>query len=321
MTDLVNVTPTPGQDHQGPSAHEDVVLKRIGRIVSRHAAPAGEVYVGDDAAVLRGFVGQAVISTDVAVAGVHLDLELFPPRDLGFKSVTSALSDLAAMGAHPRGLVVAVTAPEGSDLDSLHEGIAEAAELFACPVVGGDLSRGPVISVAVTVFGECPGHGAVLRSGAQPDQVIMVTGPLGASAAGLRRRREGTELSDRLVLAHRHPWPRLREGLAARGAGVNAMMDLSDGLALDLHRLCDASGVGFALDVVPVAPGATFRDALSGGEDYELLMVTSDPGRLSMLFADRGLRRPITLGRTLEKRDERTLKGAALARMGFEHDF
>ena len=275
--------------------------------------------MGDDAAVLSPFVGEAIISTDIAVLGVHLDAEIFPLSDLGFKAVTSALSDLAAMGARPRGLVVAVTAPPGTDLEALHFGIAEASTLTNCPVVGGDLSRGSDVAVTVTVFGECPGRGAVLRSGAVAGDELLVTGPLGRAAAGLRRRREGAELSDELVEAHRRPWPRLGEGMAARGAHVHAMMDLSDGIGLDLHRLADASNVGFELSAIPVATGATLVEALSGGEDYELLIATNDPGRLRMMFVDRGLRAPLSIGVVVADSAVRTLGGEVFLRRGFEH--
>jgi thiamine-monophosphate kinase len=302
------------------SQREDNVLERIAKIVTPERTPAGETHVGDDAAVLLPFVGQAIISTDVAVLGVHLDATLFPLEDLGYKAVMAALSDLAAMGARPRGLVVAVSAPPGTDLEALHRGVADAAALASTPVVGGDLSRGGDVTVAVTVFGECPGRGAVLRSGAQPGDEILVTAPLGRAAAGLRRRRAGAELTDELVVAHRRPWPRLREGTAARGAHVHAMMDLSDGIGLDLHRMADASDVGFALTSLPVANGATLDEAISGGEDYELVIATNDPGRLRMLYLDRGLEAPITLGWVVEDPAVRTLGGEPLERRGFEHD-
>lgn len=299
---------------------EDDVLKRIVSIVGRHEAPKGERHIGDDAAVLAPFVGEALISTDVAVLGIHLDEELFPLEDLGFKAVASAVSDLAAMGGRPRGAVIAVSSPPGTDLEELHRGIADAAAMTNCPIVGGDLTRSRDVAVAVTVFGECPGRGAVLRSGAMPDDTILVTGPLGRSAAGLRRRREGAPLDDELVVAHRRPWPRLSEGVAARGAGVHAMMDLSDGLGLDLHRLADASGVGFELDVIPTAQGATKQESISGGEDYELLMVTNDPERLRMVFLDRGLRSPITIGRVVSDESTRTLRGQPFERNGWQHE-
>jgi thiamine-monophosphate kinase len=264
-------------------------------------------------------VGQAVISTDVAVLGVHLDTELFPLEDLGFKAVAAAVSDLAAMGARVRAAVVAVTAPPGTDLEELHRGMADASIVTNCPIVGGDLAQGRDVSVAVTVMGECPGRGAVYRSGAKAGDEILVTGPLGRSAAGLRRRREGAPLSDELVVAHRRPWPRLSEGMAARGAGAHAMMDLSDGLGLDLHRLCDASNVGFALRDVPIADGATYEEAVAGGEDYELLITTDDAARLRLIFVDRGLREPITIGTIVEDRSSRTLRGEDFERRGWQH--
>jgi thiamine-monophosphate kinase len=302
------------------SQHEDDVLERIAKIVAPDTTLAGETYGGDDAAVLLPFVGQSIVSTDVAVLGVHLDAALFPLEDLGYKAVMAALSDLAAMGARPRGLVVAVTAPSGTDLEALHRGIAEAAALASTPVVGGDLSKGGDVAVAVTVLGECPGRGAVLRSGAKEGDELLVTGPLGRAAAGLRRRREGEPLSDELVEAHRHPWPRLREGMAARGAHAHAMMDLSDGVGLDLHRLADASKVGFVLNDLPVAKGATEEEAIAGGEDYELLIATNDAARLRMMFYDRGLAAPLTLGVVVADPFVRTLRGEPFPRRGFEHE-
>ena len=137
-------------------------------------------------------MGQAVISTDVAVLGVHLDVELFPLEDLGFKAVAAAVSDLAAMGARVRGAVVAVTAPPGTDLEELHRGMADASIVTNCPIVGGDLAQGRDVSVAVTVVGECPGRGVVYRSDAKVGDDILVTGPLGrlanAGFDGIARR-------------------------------------------------------------------------------------------------------------------------------------
>ncbi len=314
---------TTADDPPAPSRElvrrEDDVLERIARVVTRGAVPRGEVHVGDDAAVLAPLVGEAVVSTDVAVAGVHLDLTLFSLEDLGYKAVASAVSDLAAMGAWPRGCVVGVAAPPGTDLEALHHGVGDAAEALGCPVVGGDLTAASQVMLCVTVLGECPGRGALLRSGARPGDTILVTGPLGAAAAGWRRRREGADLEDPLVLAQRRPRPRLAEGRAARGAGASAAMDLSDGLGLDLHRLADASGVGFELDGVPVAPGATLEEALRGGEDYELVITTADPGRLEMVFASRSLAAPLRIGRVVTDPAHRVLGGEPLARGGFEH--
>jgi thiamine-monophosphate kinase len=107
--------------------------------------------------------------------------------------------------------------------------------------------------------------------------------------------------------------------MAARGAHVHAMMDLSDGLALDLHRLADASNVGFSLNDIPVADGATEEEAISGGEDYELLITTNDAARLRMIFYDRGLRAPLTIGVVEADPARRTLRGEPLTRRGYEH--
>jgi thiamine-monophosphate kinase len=294
-------------------------LERIAAIVGRHNIPPGEVHVGDDAAVLAPIVGETLISTDAAVWGVHLHRALFPLEDLGFKAVAAAVSDLAAMGGRPRCAVVAVTAPVGTDLEELHRGIADAASVTNCPIVGGDLTQGTQLVVAVTVVGEAPGRGSVLRSGARPGDTICVTGPLGRSAAGRRRRMAGAPLDDPLVVAHRRPWPRLKEGIAARHAGVNAMMDLSDGLSLDLARLADASRVGFRLDDVPVAEGATMQEALGGGEDYELVMTTADPDRLAAIFYDRKLTQPLRIGVVVKDPVERTFNGQPLEPTGFQH--
>ena len=302
-----------------PPKREDDVLERIATIVGVANVGRDERHIGDDSAVLAPFVGQAIVSTDVAVLGVHLDAELFTLHDLGFRAFAAALSDLAAMGARTRAAVVAVTAPVGTDLEALHRGLAEASQATGCPIVGGDLSEGRDVSVAVTVLGECPSGGAVLRSGARPGDTLVVTGPLGRASAGLRLRRSGAGVDDELVLAHRRPWPRLREGQAARAAGVSAMMDLSDGLGLDLHRLCDASGVGCALDEVPVGAGATLDEAIAGGEDYELLIATDDPDRLRMIFADRGLDAPITIGTVVADVNRRTLGDAVFERRGWQH--
>lgn len=301
------------------ASNEDAVVKRIAAIFMPEVKNPKEVFIGDDAAVLEPFAGQVLISTDVCVFGVHLDDSLFSLEDLGFKAVTSALSDLAAMGAWPRGVVLGVSAPPGTDLDALHHGAAMAATLCDVPVVGGDVTSSRDVAVAVTVFGECPGNGAVLRSTAKPGDNIYVSGPLGRSSAGLRLARAGVSLSDDLVVAHRRPFPRLREGLAYRNGGVTAMMDLSDGLGLDLHRLADASKVGFVLDHLPVAGGATVAEALAGGEDYELVLTASDEARLFAMCDARGVTRPLRIGTIHADTAVRTLNDRPLTRQGFEH--
>ncbi len=284
----------------------------------------------DDAAVLDGPGGPLVLSVDSVVEGVHVDLSVCSPADVGWKALMGALSDLAAMGAAPLGALVALCVPEGSGEGELAlgvmAGVAEASGASGCPVLGGDVSGAGELVVAVTVLGTVRGadgdlgHGPVPRSGAQAGDVVLVTGPCGASAAGRRELRAGAPGADG-ARAHRRPLARLREGEVARRAGVHAMIDVSDGLALDLHRLADASGVGFELDEVPVAPGATEEEALGGGEDYELLLVTA-PGTVDALcadFADAGLRTPRPIGVIGADPAVRLLRGEPLARLGWQH--
>jgi thiamine-monophosphate kinase len=308
--------PDPSPHSQRP---EDDLVERIASVLAWGGVPRGERHIGDDAAVLAPTVGETIISVDVCVAGVHLDTTLYPIEDLGFKAITTAVSDIAAMGGRVRACVVGVMAPPGTDLLALHQGMAEASHFVNAPIVGGDVTRANDIAVSVTVLGEVPSRGSVLRSGARAGDVVFVTGPLGRSAAGARRRRAGASLDDELVLAHRRPWPCLAEGVAARDAGASAMMDVSDGLALDLHRLADESSVGFRLTNVPVADGATLEEALSGGEDYELLVVSPEPETLRSVYATRGLDEPIEIGVIIEDVRDRTFNGEQLGRRGWQH--
>lgn len=286
------------------------------------APPDQELWIGDDAAVVRPPAGWLVLATDATVAGVHADLSLVGIDDLGWKAVTAAVSDLGAMGARPSQALVTYCLPPKTDVDLLNSGVAAAAAAYRCPVVGGDLSTSAQVVVSVTVVGSvADGPPPVRRSGASPGDVIVVTGPLGRSAAGLRGLREGPSAAAPadLAAAHRRPVARLAEGEVARLAGAHAMMDVSDGLSIDLDRLARASGVGVRLERVPVGPGATLEEALGGGEDYELLVVTPDPDRLEDALVDAGLRPPERLGTCTDRPEERLLEGRPLPRLGWEH--
>jgi thiamine-monophosphate kinase len=292
-------------------------------------APADELWIGDDAAVLSRPTGRLLVATDSVVAGVHVDLALASLADFGWKAMAVNISDIAAMGGRPQAAVVAVAGPGDTDLDALYAGIADAARQWSCPVVGGDLVNAPTLVVTVTVVGdsdEDPAAGArppVTRSGARAGDTLLVTGPLGASAAGLRRLRAGATTDDAtdavLIAAYRRPCARLAEGRAARQAGATAMIDVSDGFAADLGHLLDASGVGARLEQVPVAGGATDDEALGGGEDYELVFSAPDPAAVAAAFAAAALRPPVTIGECLADASERTLDGAVLAAAGWEH--
>jgi len=283
----------------------------------------------DDAAVLGLPAGGAlVVSVDSVVEGVHVDLALCSPADVGWKALMGALSDLAAMGATPVAALVALCVPGGAGDGALAlgvmTGVAEASVAGGCPVVGGDVSESAVLTVAVTVLGSAdPVDGPpVSRAGAQPEDALLLTGPCGGSAAGLRELRAGGRAaSSSAVQAYRRPVARLREGEAARRCRAHAMIDVSDGLALDLHRLADASGVGFRLDEVPAAAGATLGDALGGGEDYELLIAVgaADADALVDTFGRAGLRLPARVGTVAPDPALRLFGDGALERLGWQH--
>ncbi len=289
--------------------------------------PVGEVWIGDDAAVLGARPGKLLVTTDLSVVGVHADLALIGLDDLGWRALAASVSDVAAMGGRPDGAVVAVAGPPDTDLDLLYDGISASSDAHGCPVVGGDLSNSSELVVAVTVTGHVDGEpGPVLRSGARAGDVLFVTGPLGAAAAGLRllrstERRPGSGEGDALELAHRRPRARLAEGETARLAGARAMIDISDGLLADLGHVADASGVGYRLDEVPVAAGATLEEALGGGEDYELVMATADPTLLAAAFAEAGLRPPILIGACTADTAQRTLAGEPAPSLGWQHSW
>ncbi len=308
---------------------EDETLERI-----RHALGGGIEAGGlrdDAAAVVVPDGGPVVVSVDSVVDGVHVDLALCSPHDVGWKALMGALSDLAAMGARPIGALVALCVPEAAGSGEMTlgvmEGVAEASHVSGCPVVGGDVSAAGVLVVSVTVMGTLDGGTPVPRSGAAAGDVILLTGPCGGSAAGLRVLRSGAEVAGlnpvevALAAAYRRPVARLAEGEAARRAGASAMIDVSDGLALDLHRLADASGVGFILDSVPVAEGATPDDALGGGEDYELVVVigADRADSCARSWAGAGLRPLHRIGVVTADPTQRTLRGRDLAQLGWQH--
>lgn len=224
-------------------------IERIRRLLP--SPPPDEVWSGDDAAV----VGDSLLlAIDAVAEGSHFTAGT-PLEDVGWKAVVANVSDIAAMGGRPTFLLAAVVGPPGTDLDALTTGMADAARTYDCDLVGGDLANGATLVVTVAITGTLDGP-PVLRSGARPGDHLYVTGPLGAAAASAWKTR---------------PEARVAEGAAARDAGATAMIDVSDGLIADLNHVADASQVGYVLDHVPVADGATEEQALHGGEDYELL--------------------------------------------------
>jgi thiamine-monophosphate kinase len=295
-------------------------LDAISQLKARIGAPrSGEVWIGDDMAVLHG-PETLMLATDVAVEGVHFTTETGTLADAGWKVLAANLSDVAAMGGTPRAAVVGLAGADRSKIDALYDGILACAFEFECPIVGGDLTDGAVVMISVAVVADGGPGKPVLRSGGRPGDRVFLTRATGASGAGLRALGSDPRAVGGVVDAHRRPVPRLGEGRAARRGGATAMIDVSDGLGLDLDRLCRSSGVGVVLELVPVADGATLEDALSGGEDYELVFTAPAPDEIAAAFTAAGLVAPIEIGQLVADADMRKIGGENFTPRGYLHD-
>jgi thiamine-monophosphate kinase len=307
-----------------PRAGEFEAIERIRLLLSgSFLAPAGDVWIGDDAAVLKVKDGFVLLCTDLTVAGVHADLDVVGLEDFGWRALVSSLSDVAAMGGEAPRAVLAVAGPPDTDLELLYRGIEDASRAHGCPVVGGDLSNSGQLTVAASVVGLVDrGPPPVLRSGARPGDTLFVTGELGGACAGLRELlgRRG-EADPDLVAAHLRPRAQLEAGRTARRAGASAMIDVSDGLLADVVHMALASGVGIALSEVPVAPGASLEDALNGGEDYQLVVATPDPERLTEMFEASSPSALYEIGKCTSDPSQRTLRGERFVAAGYEHNW
>lgn len=255
----------------GPGREFDLVRAMLGRW--------GELAhgIGDDAAIVDIPVGERlVVSTDASVEGVHFRREWLTLREFGYRATAAALSDLAAMAAAPRGMVIALTIPEASveEVEALSDGIGDAARATGTPIVGGDITRGRQLTVTVTVLGSTANPAR--RDMVAPGDFIYVTGVLGGPAAALRALERGEELEPLLRERFARPRPRLQEAQWLAQHGVRAMIDISDGLASELQHLAVASGVELRIDAdrIPVMRGCTWPDATHGGEEYELVVAS-----------------------------------------------
>ena len=267
---------------------EIAVLERI--FPRLPAASAQLLGPGDDAAVVSAPDGRFVVTTDMMIQGPDFRLAWSTPEDLGWKAAATNLSDVAAMGARPTALVVAIAAPPStpvSVLEGIADGLRACCEALApgCGVVGGDLSASDALTLAVTAFGDLEGREPVKRSGARVGDVVALAGRLGEAGLGLELLfrlgvdDDGVPNATRAaalkaqhpdeVAAQLRPVPPLACGPAAALAGATAMLDVSDGLALDAGRIARASGVG--IDFHSAALGHRADVALDGGEDHGLL--------------------------------------------------
>ncbi len=241
--------------------------------------------VGDDCALLNLGAGeQLATSVDTLVEGVHFPSDAFP-EDIAYRAVATAVSDLAAMGARPLAMTLALTLASAEDfwLHAFSEGLAAAVSDFSLPLIGGDTTRGP-LTITVQVLGAVPAQGALLRSGASPGDSVYVSGSLGDAAGGLALLQDRLDVSDPdhgeyLLARFWRPRPPISMGLELIGK-ASAAIDVSDGLLADLAHIAAASGV--AIDIlaesVPISaalaasanPDQALEWALSGGDDYEL---------------------------------------------------
>lgn len=220
--------------------------------------------VGDDCAVVPfNEEYDQVLTTDPLICGVHF-LPDTPPEKIGWKAAARVFSDIAAMGAEPQYLLINLVAPPEQNfqaLEKIYGGVSRVGKLFGGELIGGDLAQGPNLELHVFGTGLVPKGKALLRSGARPGDLIYVTGPLG-----------GAQQSGKQFIFE----PRVEWGKTLRESGVvTSMMDLSDGLATDLHHILNASNVGAELNSAAIPKAGTLEQALFDGEDFELLFTAA----------------------------------------------
>lgn len=262
--------------------------------------------IGDDCAVLRPRPGrELLLTTDLCLENVHFRRDWHPAESVGHRCLARGLSDLAAMGAAPEAIFLSLALPaelRGRWMERFFDGFMALAARFRTPLAGGDLAAAPrpgraagpaLVAADIVLVGSAPAHHSLRRSGARAGDTVYVTGALGGAAVELRNLERSPARFRRLVRGapehpHLYPEPRIAQGLKLASAGLaTAAIDLSDGLSSDLAHLCQASGLAAEIDAraLPMARGATWEDAVSGGEDYELLFTarpaTAIPARLS----------------------------------------
>jgi thiamine-monophosphate kinase len=261
------------------------LITRIDAALDGHAATGVHVGIGDDAAVVGVSGGRVVVSTDMLVEGRHFRRDWSTAADVGAKAAAQNLIDVAVMGARTTTLVVALGLPADLPVDwvtDFYAGVRAEAEAQGAAIVGGDLVRSDRVVISVTAIGEMVGPDPVLRSGAEPGDVVAVAGRLGWAAAGLSILSRGFRTPRALVDAHRRPEPPYAQAAAAAAGGATSMMDVSDGLVADLGHIARASQVAIEIDpsllevAEPVASAAAAFNAdplvwvLTGGEDHAI---------------------------------------------------
>jgi thiamine-monophosphate kinase len=263
-------------------ASEKKLIESIRRLAAKSPNRAVAQGIGDDCAVLRLSPGhELLLTTDFSIEDVHFRRKWHPARSVGHRCLARGLSDIAAMGGEPIACFLSLGLPPNLPqdwADDFLKGLVRLAKQYGVQLAGGDTSAAPQITADIVVAGQLPAGEAVLRSGAHPGDLIYVTGQLGSSTAVLQQLFAGRRLKPSPSSRHFFPEPRLNVGYWLRRRGLaTAMIDLSDGLSIDLGHICDESRVSALIDSrkVPVARKATLQLALHGGEDYELLFTAS----------------------------------------------
>lgn len=288
------------------------LLERIRARASRGNVGRVRLGIGDDCALLRLRPNEELaVTTDLSIAGKHFRLDWHPAESVGHRTLARGLSDLAAMGARPIAAFLSVGLPreltrkaqgKSSWLDRFLDGFLRLADAYETPLAGGDLAESPVAVADIVLTGAVRRGKALLRSGARAGDLLYVTGSLGGAAAGLARlaeldaalkqtgsrpeefeRRKIPSPLKAVLRPHLYPQPRVAQGLwLATRSLASAAIDISDGLSTDVAHLCRESGVAAELDTaaLPVHASATLRQALHGGEDYELLFTAPAGARV-----------------------------------------
>jgi thiamine-monophosphate kinase len=262
-------------------------IRKIRRMAASSINKAVKMGIGDDCAVLRlkpGF--ELLVTTDLCIEDVHFRRGWHPPVVVGHRCLTRGLSDIAAMGGEPLACFLSLGLP--ADLpptwvNGFLRGLLALARRYKVQLAGGDVSSAPLITADIIVTGQVPAGTAVLRSGASPGDRIYVTGALGGSAATLKQLYAGKTINPTKSNPHFYPTPKPEVGNFLRKSRLaTAMIDMSDGLSVDLTHICDESGVCavVAANNIPIGKSANLALALHGGEDYELLFTA--PQRLKI---------------------------------------
>jgi thiamine-monophosphate kinase len=266
---------------------ETELIEKIRRLAGPSPLVRG---IGDDCAILRPRANEDLVFTsDFTLEDRHFTLKTHTAADIGHLALARSLSDIAAMGAEPVFCLVSLAMPLNFAVESFFKSLLALAKKYKVSLAGGDLARFEKVSADVICCGRVPRGKAMLRSAAKPGDLLYVTGKLGKPA-------------------HR-PEPRIAAGLELRRVGVKAAMDISDGLSLDLARLCRESNTGAEISSVPIARGASLEQALHRGEDYELLFTA--PPKLEIPLGTE-------IGRVTRSK-KILLHGRPLEPQGFDH--